>query len=56
MASDRVDRLLATDPLNVGESRASGVNRIGYVPPLGFMVDVVVDDRTVYVTAVWPTA
>ena len=55
-ASHRIDQVLAADPLNFGESRASSVNRIGYVPPLGFTFDVVVDDQTVYVTAVWLTA
>jgi hypothetical protein len=52
-AADRIDRLLATDPLRTGESRVSSVSRVGYVTPLGFTFYVVVDDAVVYVTAIW---
>jgi hypothetical protein len=48
-----MEQILASDPLNVGESRRSSVSRIGFVPPLGFTFDVVVDDAAVYVTAIW---
>lgn len=52
-AADQMDRKLAADPLNAGESRTSSVNRVDCIPPLGFAFDVVVDDATVYVTAIW---
>jgi hypothetical protein len=52
-AAHRLERKLARDPLNAGESRTSSVNRVDFVPPLGFTFHVVVDDATVYVTAVW---
>lgn len=52
-AAHSIDQKLKADPLGVGESRASSVNRIGFIPPLGFTFDVVVDDATVYVTALW---
>lgn len=47
---------LQLDPLRVGESRTSSVNRVGYRSPLGFTFVVVVDDTTVFVTAIWLTA
>lgn len=53
MAAHRLEQKLARDPLNAGESRASSVNRVDFVPPLGFAFDVVVDDAMVYVTAIW---
>jgi hypothetical protein len=52
-AAHQMEQKLTRDPLNVGESRASSVSRIGHIPPLGFTFDVVVDDATVYVTATW---
>jgi hypothetical protein len=52
-AAHQMEQKLARDPLNAGESRASSVNRVDYVDPLGFTFDVVVDDATVYVTAIW---
>lgn len=52
-AADALERKLAADPLHAGESRASSVNRVDFVLPLGFTFDVVVDDATVYVTAIW---
>jgi hypothetical protein len=52
-AAHQLEQKLARDPLHTGESRASGVNRVGFEPPLGFAFDVVVDDATVYVTAIW---
>ncbi len=52
-AAHRIDQRLARDPLNAGESRASTVNRVDFEGPLGFTFDVVVDDATVYVTAMW---
>ena len=55
-AAQRMERLLASDPLHPGESRASSVNRVDYVAPLGYAFDVVVDDAAVFVTAVWLTS
>ncbi|MBX9585041.1 MAG: hypothetical protein K2X87_32450 [Gemmataceae bacterium] len=55
-AAHRMERLLAAHPLDVGEDRASSVSRVGFVPPLGFTFDVVVDDATVYVTDIWLTS
>lgn len=52
-AAHQIEQKLAADPLTAGESRASGVSRVDYIPPLGFTFDVVVDDATVYVTAIW---
>lgn len=52
-AAHELEQRLASDPLHVGESRDSSVNRVDFVPPLGFTFDVVVDDATVYVTAIW---
>lgn len=52
-AMHQIEQKLAADPLTAGESRASSINRVGYIPPLGFAFDVVVDDATVYVTAIW---
>jgi hypothetical protein len=48
-----VERDLQDDPLTVGESRESSVERVVFAEPLGIAFNVVVDDRTVYVTAVW---
>jgi hypothetical protein len=52
-AAFQMEQKLAADPLHAGESRASSVNRLDYIDPLGFTFDVVVDDATVYVTAIW---
>jgi hypothetical protein len=52
-AVHELEQRLAADPLNAGESRASSVNRMDIVHPLGFTFDVVVDDATVFVTAIW---
>lgn len=52
-AAHKLEQKLAPNPLTVGESRASSVNRVDSVLPLGFTFDVVVDDATVYVTAIW---
>ena len=49
----QMEQKLARDPLNAGESRESSVNRVDYVHLLGFTFDVVVDDATVYVNAIW---
>jgi hypothetical protein len=48
-----MEQKLAADPLNAGESRASSVSRIDFVHPLGFTFEIVVDDATVYITAIW---
>ena len=53
VAAFQLEEKLAINPLTAGESRASSVNRVDYVHPLGFTFDVVVDDATVYVTAIW---
>lgn len=55
-AAHRLEQKLAADPLHAGESRASSVNRVDYVHPLGFTFDIVLDDATVYVTAIWLTS
>lgn len=52
-AAHELEQRLAADPLNAGESRASSVSRMDFVHPLGFTFDVVVDDATVFVTAIW---
>ncbi len=51
-AADRIDRLLAQDPVSQGESR-SGDIRVLLVEPLGVYFDVEADDRRVWVFAVW---
>ena len=53
VAAHRLEQLLAIDPMHTGESRVSSVNRVHHIAPLGFMFDVVVDDATVFVTAIW---
>lgn len=53
VAAHRIEQKLARDPLTAGESRESTVNRVDFEDPLGFTFDVVVDDATVYVTAIW---
>ena len=52
-AAHRIEQKLARNPLSTGESRASTVSRVDFEGPLGFTFDVVVDDATVYVTAMW---
>ena len=53
VAMHQIEQKLSTNPLAAGESRASSVTRVDSVYPLGFTFDVVVDDATVYVTAMW---
>jgi plasmid stabilization system protein ParE len=52
-AAHAIERDLRLDPLAVGESRESSVKRVVFAEPLGIAFSVIVDDRTVYVTAVW---
>jgi plasmid stabilization system protein ParE len=51
-AADELDRLLADDSLDLGESRA-GNDRIAFVPPLGATFRVDERRRTVRVGRVW---
>jgi len=51
-ASHRLERDLARSPLSVGESRRSSVERVAFLPPLAITFLVVMDDHTVFVTAV----
>jgi len=50
-ASNTLDRRLATNPLDLGESR-DGNERIGFEPPLQILFRVDVAERTAHVTAV----
>jgi hypothetical protein len=51
-AAHRLEQDLVRSPLSVGESRRSSVERVAFLPPLAITFLVVVDDQTVYVTAV----
>jgi hypothetical protein len=51
-AAFEIERLLRTNPTNVGESRSEG-QRILQVSPLGVRFMVLEDDRTVQVLRVW---
>ncbi len=53
VAAHQMERKLASNPLDAGESRGSSVSRIDYISPLGFTFDVVMDDAAIYVTAIW---
>ena len=44
---------LATNPLNLGESRRSSVERVAFHPPIGIEFEVIEDDRRVVVQAVF---
>ena len=55
-AAHQLEQELAADPLHCGESRGSSVSRVRFLPPLGITFDVVVDDATVYISAVWLTS
>lgn len=52
-ASGHIDRMLATDPLGVGESRVADL-RILIESPLAVVYDVREADSLVKVWAVWP--
>jgi len=52
-ASKAIDRYLALDPLDFGESRQSSVERVGQVSPIGISYEVIVDDHKVFVTRAW---
>ena len=54
-AASSLDRLLAHDPLRLGESRTSSVHRIAYHDILGVEYEVVEDDKLVIVHAVFAT-
>ena len=54
-AANEIDRLLKTNPEEVGESRSSG-QRIVLVSPLGATFEVREHDRLVVVTHVWQYA
>jgi hypothetical protein len=51
-AADRLETLLADDPLNVGESRQD-LSRIAFEKPLGIIFDVSPEDRLVTVLKFW---
>jgi plasmid stabilization system protein ParE len=48
-----LDRLLARAPLELGESRASSVQRVAFEPPIGIEFEVVEDDKRVIVQGVF---
>jgi len=52
-AAHSLEQEVRRDPLGVGESRRSTVDRVAFRPPLGISYTVVADDLAVYVTAVW---
>ncbi len=52
VAAHQIETLLSRDPHTQGESRI-GTQRVGFVPPLGFRFDVILDDCQVRVLAVW---
>lgn len=56
IAAHELEQDLQRDPIRLGESRRSGIDRVELRPPLGISFTVVADDLTVYVTAVWLTA
>jgi hypothetical protein len=51
-AANEIDRRLATDPSNEGESRDRG-RRMTFVAPLGVIFRVLPEQRVVVVIAVW---
>jgi len=53
VAAHQMEQKLASNPLDAGESRGSTVSRIDHISPLGFTFDVIMDDATVFVTAIW---
>ena len=53
-AADEIDRVLATRPLAVGESRMAH-SRVVFQQPLGALYEVSDDDREVRVWLVWST-
>jgi hypothetical protein len=50
-AAKRIDEWLGRDPLNVGESRASSIQRIAWADRLGVEFEVIEDDLRVIVQA-----
>jgi plasmid stabilization system protein ParE len=51
-AADAIDEILASNPIEIGESRPEGM-RILFVEPLAVIFRVQVEDRIVIVTEVW---
>ena len=51
-AANAIDKVLQTDPDNLGESHPDGT-RILFVPPLGILYYVSEQDRVVSVLTVW---
>ena len=51
-AADKIDRILADDPLNAGESRVVNI-RVIIEPPLAAYFDVHPSDRRVTVWRIW---
>jgi hypothetical protein len=51
-ATNEIDLQLKSNPLAYGESRTAN-SRVGFVYPLGIDFEVIVDDRIVFVWAVW---
>jgi plasmid stabilization system protein ParE len=51
-AANAMDRLLATNPHQLGGARPDGTC-VSFMPPLGFLFNVVEADRTVSVLKIW---
>jgi hypothetical protein len=52
-AAHAIEQDLRRTPLDVGESRESSISRVAVSSPLSITFDVIVDDKTVFVRAVY---
>lgn len=52
-AVEWLEKHLATRPLELGESRASSVQRVAFWPPIGIEYEVIADDKRVVVQGVF---
>ena len=52
-ASHQLDTELRRDPMHLGESRDSSVNRTAIAMPLGIEFEIIEDDKRVRVVRVW---
>jgi hypothetical protein len=55
-ASAWLEQRLALQPLVLGESRASSVQRVAFHPPLGIEFEVIEDDKRVVVQGVFTSS
>jgi len=49
LTAHQIEQRLKRDPLGIGESRESSINRVAFLSPLAVAYDVIEDDKVVFI-------